>query len=174
MEEHASERAIARFARAEDAFATEGGYAAESEVRQIVAGLGLGADRIVVLPTGFACGLARAPTGAIAKALHSLNLLVARQLYKRVAGTAFLKASCPLQVVELAENFHPRGFAERNRGRTGRIINCASNAFACRLDVLKCNQAFNSRALPAPLPIGQSESGTGYNLRNPSPAGDKT
>ena len=46
MEEHASERAIARFARAEDAFAAEGGYAAESEVRQIVAGLGLGADRI--------------------------------------------------------------------------------------------------------------------------------
>ena len=46
MEEHASERAIARFAKAEDAFAAEGGYAAESEVRQIVAGLGLGADRI--------------------------------------------------------------------------------------------------------------------------------
>jgi NTE family protein len=40
----------------------------------------LGADRIVVLPTGFACGLMHAPKGAIAKALHSLNLLVARQL----------------------------------------------------------------------------------------------
>jgi len=46
--------------------------------------LRLGADRIVVLPTGFACGLARAPTGAIAKALHSLNLLVARQLVKDI------------------------------------------------------------------------------------------
>ena len=46
MEEHPSERAIARFARAEDAFAADGGYAAESEVRQIVAGLGLAADRV--------------------------------------------------------------------------------------------------------------------------------
>ena len=46
MEEHPSERAIARFARAEDTFASLGGYAAEAEVRQLVAGLGLGADRI--------------------------------------------------------------------------------------------------------------------------------
>jgi ATPase subunit of ABC transporter with duplicated ATPase domains len=46
MEEHPSERAIARFARAEDAFASLGGYAAEAEVRQLVAGLGLGADRV--------------------------------------------------------------------------------------------------------------------------------
>src|SRR5436190_13138378 len=38
MEEHPSERAIARFARAEDAFASLGGYAAEAEVRQLVAG----------------------------------------------------------------------------------------------------------------------------------------
>jgi ATPase subunit of ABC transporter with duplicated ATPase domains len=46
MEEHPSERAIARFAKAEDGFAALGGYAAESEVRQLVAGLGLGPDRI--------------------------------------------------------------------------------------------------------------------------------
>jgi ATPase subunit of ABC transporter with duplicated ATPase domains len=46
MEEHPSERVISRFAKAEDAFADLGGYAAESEVRQLVAGLGLGADRI--------------------------------------------------------------------------------------------------------------------------------
>ncbi|HEY3810361.1 MAG TPA: ABC-F family ATP-binding cassette domain-containing protein [Acidimicrobiales bacterium] len=46
MEEHPSERAISRFAKAEDGFAALGGYAAESEVRQLVAGLGLGPDRI--------------------------------------------------------------------------------------------------------------------------------
>jgi ATPase subunit of ABC transporter with duplicated ATPase domains len=55
MEEHPSERAIARFSRAEDAFASLGGYAAESEVRQLVAGLGLGADRID-RPTGVLSG----------------------------------------------------------------------------------------------------------------------
>ena len=46
MEEHPSERAVARFSRAEDHFAALGGYAAESQVRQLVAGLGLTPDRI--------------------------------------------------------------------------------------------------------------------------------
>jgi ATPase subunit of ABC transporter with duplicated ATPase domains len=46
MEADPSERAIARFSRAEEHFASLGGYAAESEVRQLVAGLGLGADRL--------------------------------------------------------------------------------------------------------------------------------
>jgi ATPase subunit of ABC transporter with duplicated ATPase domains len=55
MEEQPSERAIARFAGAEDAFTNLGGYAAESEVRQLVAGLGLGADR-VDLPLGVLSG----------------------------------------------------------------------------------------------------------------------
>jgi ATPase subunit of ABC transporter with duplicated ATPase domains len=46
MEEDPSERAINRFTRAEEAFASAGGYAAESEVRSLVAGLGLGDDRL--------------------------------------------------------------------------------------------------------------------------------
>ncbi len=46
MEEDPSDRAISRFARAEEAFSSAGGYAAESEVRSLVAGLGLGDDRI--------------------------------------------------------------------------------------------------------------------------------
>ena len=64
----------------------------------------LGADRIVVLPTGFACALARAPSGAIARALHSLNLLIARQLANdidRFAASVRLQvvpALCPLEV----------------------------------------------------------------------------
>ncbi|MGI8492597.1 MAG: ABC-F family ATP-binding cassette domain-containing protein [Acidimicrobiales bacterium] len=46
MEESASERNIGRYAKAEESFATAGGYAAESEVRQLVAGLGLPSERI--------------------------------------------------------------------------------------------------------------------------------
>jgi ATPase subunit of ABC transporter with duplicated ATPase domains len=46
MEQDPTERAIARFSRAEDHFAALGGYAAEAEVRQLVAGLGLAGDRI--------------------------------------------------------------------------------------------------------------------------------
>ena len=65
--------------------------------------LKLGADRIVVLPTGFACGLTRAPAGAIATALHSLNLLVARQLandierYAQLVRLHVVPTLCPLE-----------------------------------------------------------------------------
>jgi ATPase subunit of ABC transporter with duplicated ATPase domains len=55
MEGDPTERTIARFSRAEDHFAALGGYAAESEVRQLVAGLGLAADRID-LPLGVLSG----------------------------------------------------------------------------------------------------------------------
>jgi ATPase subunit of ABC transporter with duplicated ATPase domains len=46
MEEDPSERNVARYSRAEDEFASSGGYAAESEARSIAAGLGLKADRL--------------------------------------------------------------------------------------------------------------------------------
>jgi ATPase subunit of ABC transporter with duplicated ATPase domains len=55
MEENPSDRAIARFSRAEDHFAALGGYAAESEVRQLAAGLGLASDRLD-LPLGVLSG----------------------------------------------------------------------------------------------------------------------
>lgn len=42
--------------------------------------LKLGATRIVVLPTGMSCALEMPPRGAVAFALHALNLLVMRQL----------------------------------------------------------------------------------------------
>jgi ATPase subunit of ABC transporter with duplicated ATPase domains len=46
VEEDPSERNIARFANAEDTFRHAGGYAAESEVRKLAAGVGLRADRV--------------------------------------------------------------------------------------------------------------------------------
>jgi ATPase subunit of ABC transporter with duplicated ATPase domains len=55
VEETPSERNITRFAKAEDAFRDGGGYSAESDVRRIVAGLGLAADR-VDLPIGVLSG----------------------------------------------------------------------------------------------------------------------
>ena len=39
-----------------------------------------GAQRLIVLPTGYACALQEPPTGAVATALHALTLLIARQL----------------------------------------------------------------------------------------------
>jgi ATPase subunit of ABC transporter with duplicated ATPase domains len=46
VEEDPSDRNVARFARAEDAFRSDGGYAAESEVRRLAHGLGLTPDRV--------------------------------------------------------------------------------------------------------------------------------
>jgi ATPase subunit of ABC transporter with duplicated ATPase domains len=46
MEEDPSERAIDRYTRAEERFRLDGGYQAESEVRRLASGLGLGDDRL--------------------------------------------------------------------------------------------------------------------------------
>ncbi len=46
VEEDPSERNIERFSRAEERFRLDGGYAAESEVRRLAAGLGLASDRL--------------------------------------------------------------------------------------------------------------------------------
>lgn len=40
----------------------------------------LGATRIIVLPTGYACAIERIPSSAVARAMHALSLLVSRQL----------------------------------------------------------------------------------------------
>ncbi len=55
VEERPSEENVARYSKAEERFSQAGGYAAESEVRRIVAGLGLTPDR-VDLPLGVLSG----------------------------------------------------------------------------------------------------------------------
>jgi NTE family protein len=39
-----------------------------------------GANRLIILPTGYACATHAPPVGAVANALHALTLLIARQL----------------------------------------------------------------------------------------------
>ncbi len=62
----------------------------------------LGATRIVVLPTGMSCALAGPPRGAVALALHALNLLIMRQLSNDIerfgdrAELIVLPPLCPL------------------------------------------------------------------------------
>jgi ATPase subunit of ABC transporter with duplicated ATPase domains len=46
LEERATERNVARYSRAEEAFRDAGGYSADAEARRICAGLGLTADRV--------------------------------------------------------------------------------------------------------------------------------
>lgn len=62
----------------------------------------LGARRVIVLPTGFACALESPPRGAIASALHAVTLLIAHQLameferYHDQAQIITVPPLCPL------------------------------------------------------------------------------
>jgi NTE family protein len=64
----------------------------------------LGATRIIVLPTGFACDLHEPPKGAIARVLHAITLLIANQIVrdlKELAGKvdiSIVPSLCPLGV----------------------------------------------------------------------------
>lgn len=64
----------------------------------------LGATRIVVLPTGYACALAGPPEGVVAKALHAVTLLIAWQLMHELevipqgVRVHLAPALCPLGV----------------------------------------------------------------------------
>ncbi len=80
-------------------FLIDGAITSNTPVRVAV---GLGATRLIVLPTGFACALATPPRGSIASALHALTLLIARQLVAEVEGLgtpieyAVAPSLCPL------------------------------------------------------------------------------
>jgi NTE family protein len=64
--------------------------------------LKLGATRVVVLPTGMSCAMELPPRGAVAIALHALNLLIMRQLLNDIerfgdrAELIVLPPLCPL------------------------------------------------------------------------------
>lgn len=67
--------------------------------------ISLGAKRVIVLPTGFACALSAMPRGAIPRAMHAVSMLVARQLVRDaeqwMASDIVLRivpALCPLSV----------------------------------------------------------------------------
>jgi NTE family protein len=77
----------------------DGGVANNTPISSAIA---LGATRIVVLPTGFACALARVPGSALGRALHAVSLLVSRQLvidierYDALVSLHVVPPLCPL------------------------------------------------------------------------------
>jgi NTE family protein len=64
----------------------------------------LGATRLIVLPTGFACALRSPPKGAAARAMHAISQLVSRQLvndidyYASRAQICVVPSLCPLEI----------------------------------------------------------------------------
>ncbi len=79
----------------------DGGVANNTPLSTAIA---LGAHRVIVLPSGIPCALDAPPRGAIASALHALNLLIARQLLGEVdrhaahAAVLIVPPLCPLAV----------------------------------------------------------------------------
>jgi NTE family protein len=79
----------------------DGAIASNSPIRAAVE---LGAARVILLPTGFACATDKAPGSAIASALHAITLLVANQLVnelerlKDAAELVTVPPLCPLLV----------------------------------------------------------------------------
>lgn len=79
----------------------DGGVASNTPISVAVE---LGARRLIVLPTGFACTLDSPPRGAIANALHGITLMVAHQLvrelerYREEAEIITVPPLCPLAV----------------------------------------------------------------------------
>lgn len=79
----------------------DGAVASNTPVRSAIE---LGATRLVVLPTGYACALEAPPTRAIAIMLHAITLLTAHQLvadlehYGAQVETVTVPPLCPLSV----------------------------------------------------------------------------
>jgi NTE family protein len=67
----------------QDLFLADGAISSNTPVRVAVA---LGARRLIILPTGYACARQTPPVGAVANALHALTLLIARQLISELDG----------------------------------------------------------------------------------------
>jgi NTE family protein len=94
----------------------------------ILTAASLGATRIIVLPTGFACALQAPPAGAIARALHAITLLIAHQLVRDLKDLAeraevfVVPNLCPLGVSPY--DFSSAGpLIERAAERTHQWIN---------------------------------------------------
>jgi NTE family protein len=76
-----------------ESYLIDGAIAANTPV---TAAVELGARRIIVLPTGFACSLNAPPATAIGRGLQAINLLVARQL---VRDLQHLTAAAQVEVI---------------------------------------------------------------------------
>jgi NTE family protein len=66
-----------------DFYLADGAISSNTPVRVAVA---KGANRLIILPTGYACATHAPPIGAVANVLHALTLLISRQLVAELEG----------------------------------------------------------------------------------------
>jgi NTE family protein len=71
--------------RYKDLYLADGAISSNTPIRVAVA---KGANRLIIMPTGYACAPHEPPKGAVASALHALTLLIARQLVDELENLA--------------------------------------------------------------------------------------
>jgi NTE family protein len=102
----------------------DGAVASNTPIRVAIE---LGAKRLIVLPTGFACTVESPPRGAIASLMHALNLLIAHQLVaelERHSGDAEIVTVPPLCPLSLSpyDFSHAGDLIERAADQTRRWL----------------------------------------------------
>jgi len=82
-------------------FLADGGIASNTPVKTAA---DLGATRLVVIPTGYACGMTRPPQQVVASAIHGLNLMMCAQVVRdlealpSITSYHVVPSLCPLDV----------------------------------------------------------------------------
>ena len=76
-----------------DRFLADGAISSNTPIRVAIE---KGAQRLIIIPTGFACAGNKPPVGAVATALHALTLLISRQM---TAELEYLESSIEYRVV---------------------------------------------------------------------------
>src|SRR5580698_2517871 len=71
--------------RYKDFYLADGAISSNTPIRAAIA---KGANRLIILPTGYACSAHAPPAGAVANALHALTLLISRQLVSELEDLA--------------------------------------------------------------------------------------
>jgi NTE family protein len=79
-----------------------------------------GAQRIIVLPAGFACALQHPPRNVIAQAMHALTLLIARQLVNDI------RAYSPQAAIHVIPPLCPLNTSPYDYSQCGRLIELAA------------------------------------------------
>ncbi len=102
-------------------FLADGGITSNTPVKTAA---DLGATRLVVMPTGYACGMTRPPQQVVASAIHGLNLMMCAQVVRD------LEALPPTTSYHVVPSLCPLDVSSIDFSQTARLIDRAQRVAA--------------------------------------------